>query len=76
MTWYRLVIEEIKDAEVITSYTRWVDAVQVKGVENQEIYLTFSPRFEHIWLKRGNVSCSMVRPRPARPNGNVSLLQG
>jgi hypothetical protein len=22
MTWYRLVIEEIKDAEVITSYTR------------------------------------------------------
>jgi hypothetical protein len=60
MTWYRLVIEEIKDAEVITSYTRWVDAVQVKGVENQEIYLTFSPRFEHIWLKRGNVSCSMV----------------
>jgi hypothetical protein len=30
MTWYRLVIEEIKDAEVIKSYTRWVDAVQVR----------------------------------------------
>jgi hypothetical protein len=32
MTWYRLAIEEIKD-EVIKSYTRWVDAVQVKGAE-------------------------------------------
>ena len=39
MTAYRLMIEEIKDAEVITSYTRWVDAVQVKGAENQEVYL-------------------------------------
>src|SRR5258707_8254419 len=41
MTWYRLVIEEIKGAEVITSYTRGVDAVQVRGAEYQEIYLTF-----------------------------------
>jgi plasmid replication initiation protein len=24
---------------------------QVKGGENQEVYLTFSPRFEHIWLE-------------------------
>jgi len=38
MTWYRLVIDEIKDAEVITSYTRWVDSVQVRGSENQEVY--------------------------------------
>ena len=48
MTFYRLVIEEIKDAEVITSYTRWVDAVQVRGAENQEVYLTFNP--VRIWL--------------------------
>src|SRR5208282_896254 len=34
MTWYRLVIEEIKDSEVIASYTRWVDAVQVRGAED------------------------------------------
>jgi len=26
MTWYRLVIEEVQDAQVTTSYTRWVDA--------------------------------------------------
>jgi hypothetical protein len=37
MTNYRLVIEEIKDGEVISSYTRWVDAVQVKGADNQEV---------------------------------------
>ena len=48
---YRLVIDEIKDAQAITSYTRWVDAVQVGGAEDQEVYLTFSPRFAHFWLK-------------------------
>jgi hypothetical protein len=30
---YRLVIEEIEDGKVISSYTRWVDAVQVRGRE-------------------------------------------
>jgi hypothetical protein len=30
-TSYRLVIEEIKGSEIITSYTRWVDAVKVRG---------------------------------------------
>ncbi|MBV8176729.1 MAG: replication initiation protein [Verrucomicrobia bacterium] len=49
MTRYRLVIEETKDSQAVTSYTRWVDAVEVKGSENQEVYLTFSPRFERIW---------------------------
>ena len=48
---YRLVIEEIKDSQVITSYTRWVEAVQVRGTENLEVYLTFSRRFDHIWLE-------------------------
>ncbi len=33
MTSYRLVIEEIKDDQAVTSYTRWVDAVQVRGAE-------------------------------------------
>ena len=32
MSDYRLVIEEIKEAKAITSYTRWVDAVQARGV--------------------------------------------
>jgi plasmid replication initiation protein len=51
MTWYRLKIEEVLDGRAVTSYTRWVDAVQVMGGETQEVYLTFSPRFEHIWLE-------------------------
>ena len=33
----RLVIEELKEAKAITSYTRWVDAVQARGVENPEM---------------------------------------
>src|SRR6202011_3602740 len=31
--------------------TRWVDAVEVRGSETEEVYLAFSPRFEHIWLE-------------------------
>jgi hypothetical protein len=65
MTWYRLVIEEIKDAEVIKSYTRWVDAVQVKGAEDQEVFLTFSPRFEHIWLESKKRLMGYVSQKPA-----------
>ena len=50
MTRYRLVIEEIKDGQTVPSYTRWVDAVHVTGSETQQVYVTFSPRLEHIWL--------------------------
>src|SRR5262249_11718202 len=49
--YYRLKIEEVLDGRAVTSYSRWVDAVQVMGDETQEVYLTFSPRFEHIWLE-------------------------
>jgi hypothetical protein len=50
MSVYRLRIEEIKGAEVVTSYTRWLESVQARGAENPEVYLTFSPSFERIWL--------------------------
>jgi hypothetical protein len=65
MTWYRLVIEEITDSEVITSYTRWIDVVQVRGAESQEVYLTFSPRFEHIWLESKKCLLEYVAAKPA-----------
>ena len=65
MTDYRLMIENIKDAEVITSDTRWVEAVQVRGAENQEVYLTFSPRFEHIWLESKKRLLEYVAQKPA-----------
>jgi hypothetical protein len=63
---YRLVIEEIKDSQVITSYTRWVEAVQVRGTENPEVYLTFSPRFEHIWLELKKLLPQYLSERPSK----------
>jgi len=65
MTYYRPVIDEIKDGQAITSYTRWVDAVQVKGGENHEVYLTFSPRFERIWLEAKKRLLEYVAQKPA-----------
>jgi hypothetical protein len=51
MNVFRLKIDEIKEDEVFTSYTRWLESVQVRGTENQEVYVTFSQRFERIWLE-------------------------
>jgi plasmid replication initiation protein len=65
MTWYRLVIEEITDAGVITSFTRWLDAVQVRGAEDKEVYVTFSPRFEHIWLESKKHLLEYAAQKPA-----------
>jgi DNA ligase D-like protein (predicted ligase) len=45
MTAYRLMIQEVTGAEVLTSYTRWLECVQVKGGAEPEIYVAFSPRF-------------------------------
>jgi plasmid replication initiation protein len=50
-SFYRLRIDEIEEDEVVTSYTRWLEAVIVKGTENQQVYVTFSPQFERIWLE-------------------------
>jgi plasmid replication initiation protein len=63
---YRLVIEEIKGSEAITSYTRWVDAVQVRGVADPEIYLTLSPRFEHVWLELKKHLPKYLSEKPTR----------
>jgi hypothetical protein len=63
---YRLVIEEIRASQVITSYTRWIDAVQVSGVESPKVYLTFSPRFEHIWLELKKLLPRYLSERPTK----------
>jgi hypothetical protein len=34
MSFYRVRIDEIKEDAVVTSYTRWLEAVIVKGTEN------------------------------------------
>jgi hypothetical protein len=54
MSDYRLRIDEIKGAEVVTSYTRWLASVETIGSENQEVYVAFSPRFERICSNRRN----------------------
>jgi plasmid replication initiation protein len=65
MTLYRLKIGQVLDGRAVTSYTRWVDAVQVMGDETQEVYLTFSPRFEHIWLGCKKRLLSYLAQEPA-----------
>ena len=65
MSIYRLRIDEIKGAEVVTSYTRWLECVQTTGPENQEVYLTFSPRFERIWLESKKRLMEYVAQKPA-----------
>jgi hypothetical protein len=65
MSVYRLRIEEIKGAEVFTSYNRWLECVQARGAENQEVYLTFSPSFERIWLESKKRLPEYVSQKPA-----------
>src|SRR5580704_6756346 len=69
MSFYRLRIDEIKAGAVITSHTRWLESVQVKGTENQEVYVSFSPRFEHIWLE----SKKRLPGHVAKEPGNIGL---
>ena len=52
-----------------TSYTRWLEAVIVKGTENQEVYVTFSPLFERIWLE----SKKRLPERVAKEPANIGL---
>jgi Initiator Replication protein len=65
MNVYRLRIDEIGGDAVVTNYTRWLEAVIVKGTENQEVYVTFSPKFEHIWLEAKKRLAEHVAKEPA-----------
>jgi plasmid replication initiation protein len=65
MSDYRLRIDEIKGAEVVTSYTRWLASVETIGSENQEVYVAFSPRFERIWLESKKRLPEYVSQKPA-----------
>ncbi len=65
MSFYRVRIDEIKEDAVVTSYTRWLEAVIVKGTENQEVYVTFSPQFERIWLESKKRLPEYVSQKPA-----------
>jgi hypothetical protein len=65
MTAYRLVIQEVTGAEVVTSYTRWLECVQVKVGPEPEVYIAFSPRFEPIWLESKKRLTEYMGKKPA-----------
>jgi hypothetical protein len=65
MTGYRLVIQEVEGPEVLTSYTRWIESMQLKEGENQEVYVTFSPLFERIWLESKKRLPDYMEQKPA-----------
>jgi len=65
MNVYRLRIDELKEGAVLTSYTRWLETVIVKGTEKQEVFVTFSPQFERIWLESRKRLPEHVAKEPA-----------
>jgi hypothetical protein len=71
MNVYRLRIDEIKADAVVTSYTRRLESVQVKGTENQVVYVTFSPQFERIWLESKKRLPKFVAKEPANIGTSV-----
>ena len=65
MTSYRLVLRDVVGAEVFTSYTRWLECVQVKEGPEPEVYVAFSPRFERIWLESRKRLPEYMEQKPA-----------
>jgi hypothetical protein len=65
MSDYRLRIAEIKGDAVLTIYTRWLESVQAKGAENQEVYVSFSPQLERIWLESKKHLPEYLAEKPA-----------
>jgi plasmid replication initiation protein len=65
MTAYRLMIQEVRSAEVVTSYTRWLECIQVKEGTEPEVYVAFSPRFEQIWLESKKRLPEYMEQKPA-----------
>src|SRR6201999_1115622 len=51
MMTYRLVIQDTNGSAGLTTYTRWLESVEVKEGANTEVYVAFNPRFERIWLE-------------------------
>ena len=49
----------------MTSYTRWLECVQVKEDTVPEVYVAFSPRFEQIWLESRKRLPEYMEQKPA-----------
>jgi plasmid replication initiation protein len=66
---YRLVIEDVTGTEAFTSYTRWLESVDVKEGADPEVYVAFNPRFEAIWLESKKRLLDFMEQKP----GNTRL---
>jgi plasmid replication initiation protein len=66
---YRLVIQDVRAGEAFTSYTRWLECVEVKEGADSEVYVAFSPRFERIWLESKKRLPDYMEQKP----GNAGL---
>ena len=55
MTAYRLMIQEVTDAEVMTSYTRWLECVQVKEDTEPEVYVASARALSRSGLSQKSV---------------------
>ena len=62
---YRLVLQNVAGAEVFTSYTRWLESVEVKEGADPEVYVAFNPRFERIWLESKKRLPDYMEQKPA-----------
>jgi plasmid replication initiation protein len=65
MTPYRLTIRDVDGNAVLTSYTRWLECVQVKEGPEPEVYVAFSPRFERIWMESKKRLPEYMEQKPA-----------
>jgi plasmid replication initiation protein len=65
MTAYRVVIRDVVGNEVLTSYTRWLECVEVKEGPEPQVYVAFNPRFERIWLEAKKRLSEYMEQKPA-----------
>jgi plasmid replication initiation protein len=69
------MIRDVVGNEVLTSYTRWLEFVQVKEGPEPEVCVAFSPRFERIWLESRKRLAEYMEQKPAntRPRSQYAL---
>ena len=64
MSDFRLRIDEIKGAEVVTSYTRWLASVETRGAEIRSLF-SVQPELRAQWLESKKRLPEYVSQKPA-----------
>ena len=66
MSDYRLRIDEIKGDAVLTIYTRWLESVQARGPENQEVYVSSQSSIRAHLARIEEASAGVCRREPGQ----------